>query len=51
MQKSTVVPIGTPSYTIRSHGGIGDEHPSEDGAGKQEHNLSGSCHELVVDFQ
>lgn len=38
-------------YTVRSHGGIGDEHPSEDGGEKQKHNLSGSCHELVVDFQ
>ncbi len=48
--KSKKIAPPPPQYRIKSYWGIGDEHPSEDGTKKQEHNLSGSCHELVVDF-
>lgn len=36
------------SYSIISHGGIGDEHWEDAMREKQKHNLSGSCHELRI---
>ena len=50
MQQSKGVHVGVPQYSIISHWGIGDEHPAEGGSLKKPHNLSGSCHELIVNF-